>query len=98
MSLEEMRYEIHDEEILAVVKAIKEWRDMLIGLQNVPFLAVTDHRALEYFTAKRLLNARQTRWADILADYVFKITCRPGTANITADTLTQKQEDVKSEG
>jgi hypothetical protein len=97
MSPEEMRYEIHGKEMLAVVRAMQEWRGMLVGLQNVPFLAVTDHRALEYFTTKRLLNPRQARWADILADYNFRITYRPGSANVVADALTRKQEDVKTQ-
>ena len=58
MNLEEMRYEIHDKEMLAVMRGLAEWRPLLIGLQNTPFLAITDHRALEYFTTKRLLNPR----------------------------------------
>ena len=70
---------------------------MLIELQNIPFLAVIDHRALKYFITKRLLNARQAKWADILTDYHFKITYRSGTANVIADALTRKQEDVKTQ-
>ena len=58
MNPEEMRYEIHDKEMLAVMRGLAEWRPLLIGLQNTPFLAITDHRALEYFTTKRLLNPR----------------------------------------
>ena len=63
----------------------------------MPFLAVTDHRALEYFTTKRLLNPRQARWADILADYNFRITYRPGAANVVADALTRKHEELKTQ-
>ena len=32
MSPEEMRYEIHDKEMLAVVRALQKWRGMLLGL------------------------------------------------------------------
>ena len=32
MSPEETRYEIHDKEMLAVVRALQEWRGMLLGL------------------------------------------------------------------
>ena len=67
---------------------------MLLGLQTVPFVTITDHRALEYFTTKQLLNPRQARWADIVADYNFKITYRPGTANIVADALTRKHNEL----
>src|SRR3954451_5886662 len=97
MSIEEMRYEIHDKEMLAIVRAIQEWRGPLIGLQATPFTAITDHRALEYFTTKRLLNPRQARWPDILADYHFYIPYRPGTANVVADALTRKSEELRTQ-
>jgi len=42
MSKAEMRYEIHDKEMLAVVEALKHWRDMLISLQE-QFTVITDH-------------------------------------------------------
>ena len=74
MATEEMRYEIHDKEMLAVMRGLTEWRPLLISLQNTPFLTITDHQALEYFTTKWLLNPRQARWADQLANYHMKIT------------------------
>ena len=91
---EKMHYEIHDKEMLTVVRALQKWQGMLLDLQAVPFVAITDHRALKYFITKRLLNSRQARWADIVADYNFKITYRPGTANIVADTLTRKHGEL----
>ena len=94
MSPEEMRYEIHDKEMLAVVRALQEWRGMLLDLQAVPFVAITDYRALKYFTTKQLLNSRQAKWADIVTDYNFKITYCPGTVNIVADTLTRKHSEL----
>ena len=67
---------------------------MLLGLQAVLFVAITDHRALKYFTTKQLLNPRQARWANIVADYNFKITYCSGTANIVADALTRKHSKL----
>src|SRR5579871_6757462 len=97
MNPEEMRYEIHDKEMLAVMRGLAEWRSLLIGLQNTPFLAITDHRALEYFSTKRLLNPRQARWADQLAEYNVKITYRPGSINTIADILSRKEEALKTQ-
>ena len=97
MNPEEMRYEIHDKEMLAIMRGLAEWRPLLIGLQNTPFLAITDHRALEYFTTKRLLNPRQARWADQLAEYHLKITYRPGSINTIADILSRKAEVLKTQ-
>ena len=74
MATEEICYEIYDKEMLAVMRGLTEWRPLLIGLQNTPFLTVTNYQALEYFTTKQLLNPRQARWADQLTDYHMKIT------------------------
>lgn len=60
MNVHELNYEIHDKELLALIKGLEEWSAFLRGLQQ-PFVAITDHRALEYFTTKRMLNARQAR-------------------------------------
>ena len=57
---------------------------MLIGLQD-QFLAITDHRVLEYFSTKRLLNPRQARRQDLLSEFDFKLTYLPGSENIVAD-------------
>ena len=96
LQAQQMNYEIHDKEMLAVVEALKHWRNMLIGLQAT-FTVYTDHRALEYFTVKRLLNPRQARWSELLADYHFKITYWPGTSNKVADALSRKQEEVQTQ-
>ena len=57
MSLKEICYEIHDKKMLTVVYASQKWHDMLLSLQEVFFTVITDHRALEYFIIKRLLNS-----------------------------------------
>lgn len=93
----EMRYEIHDKEMLAIIRSLNEWRSLLIGLQTTPFLIVTDHRALEYFMTKRLLNQRQARWQEVLGDYHFQITYRPGTENVVADALSRKADELKTQ-
>ena len=45
MTAEEMGYEIHDKEILAIMRGLAEWSPLLISLQYTPFLEITDHRA-----------------------------------------------------
>ena len=55
----EHNYHIHDKELLAVIRALQFWRAELIGLQTEdPFLIISDHEALKYFSTKRLLNIR----------------------------------------
>jgi hypothetical protein len=86
----ETHYEIHDKELLAVVRGLKEWRAELISLPH--FLILTDHKALEYFGTKRLLNERQIRWIDVLSQFHYQITYRPGKENTIADILSRKDE------
>jgi hypothetical protein len=79
-----------------VILALKCWRAELIGLQSAEFLVVADHRALEYFSTKQQLNLRQAGWADLLTQYNFKITYRPGKDNEAADALSKKTEVVRT--
>ena len=55
-------------------------------------MIITDHKALEYFGTKRLLNERQIRWIGILSQFHFQITYRPGKENAIADILSRKDE------
>jgi hypothetical protein len=98
MNTAQMNYAIHDKEMLAVMLGLEAWKPELIGLQRPePFLVVTDHRALEHFSTKRQLNSRQAHWADILAQYNFTITYRPGTQNTIPDVLSRKAEMIRDQ-
>ena len=44
----EHNYEIYDKEMLAIVRALEDWRHYLEGLPH-PFEIITDHRNLEYW-------------------------------------------------
>jgi hypothetical protein len=93
----ELNYHIHDKELLAVIRALQCWRSELIGLQSKePFLIISDHEALKYFSTKRLLNIRQAGWAELLSQYNFQITYRPGSENAAADSLSRKTEDART--
>ena len=97
MAPAEMNYGAHDKELLAVIRALQTWRPELIGLQRELFTIITDHRALEFFSTKKVLNLRQAGWADLMAQYHFVITYRPGTQNAAADGLSRKTEELKTQ-
>ena len=54
----ERNYEIHDKEILAIIKRLKIWRHLLEGAQ-FKFKIWTDYKNLEYFMKVQKLNRRQ---------------------------------------
>ena len=56
----ERNYEIHNKEMLAIIRGLKAWRHLLEGAQT-KFEIWTDHKNLEYFMKAQKLNRRQTR-------------------------------------
>jgi hypothetical protein len=99
MALAEMNYEIHDKELLAIIRALEEWRAELEGLQrDDPFDIFTDHQALEYFMTTKKLNSRQARWSLFLSRFHFRIKYRPGKQNVLANMLSRKDRPCMDEG
>jgi hypothetical protein len=58
----ERNYEIHDTEMLAIIRGLEEWRHYLEGARH-PVEIWTDHKNLEYFRVAQKLNCRQARWS-----------------------------------
>ena len=73
----EIRYETHDGELLAIVKAFKTWRHYLKGCKH-EVLILTDHNNLRHFMDTKSLSSRQVRWAQELSQYHFQIDYRQG--------------------
>ena len=76
----ERNYDTHDQELLAIVESLKEWRRYLEG-NTKPFDLFTDHNNLRYFMKTKTLSRRQVRWAEGLAEYHFSIIHRAGRRN-----------------
>jgi hypothetical protein len=81
-------YEIYDKELMVIIYAFEEWRPELQSVIN-PIHVLSDYKNLEYFTTIKLLNRRQARWSQFVAQFNFKIVYRPGTAGGKPDTLTR---------
>lgn len=86
-------YDIHDKELLAIIRCITEWRGELIGLQQ-PFIILTDHKNLQYFMSSRKLTERQVRWSQILSQYNFRIDYRSGKQAVRPDALSRRGQDI----
>ena len=99
MILAETRYETHDGELLAIVKAFKTWRHYLEGCKH-EVLVLTDHNNLRRFMDTKSLSSRQVRWAQELSQYHFRIDYRQGKANVAANALSrfpQRSQDEEEE-
>ena len=91
-SAQECNYKIYDKELLAIIKALEEWRPELQGSQE-EFEIITDHKNLEYFTTTKALSQRQVRWSEFLSQYNFRIVYRPGSKAVRPDALSRRRED-----
>jgi hypothetical protein len=56
------------------------------------FVVKIDYKNLMGFLTTKKLNQRQVRWAEILAEYYFKIEYVKGTDNTRTDTFSRKAE------
>ncbi|KAL5596445.1 uncharacterized protein BROUX77_007129 [Berkeleyomyces rouxiae] len=93
LSPAEVNYEIHDKELLAVVKCLEEWRGELKSL-GAPFKILSDHKNLQYFMTTRKLSERQVRWSQMLSEFDFKLEFRSGSKSGKPDALSRRQQDV----
>ena len=86
----ERNYEIHDTEMLAIVRALEEWRHYLEGARH-PIKIWTDHKSLEYFRTSQKLNWRQARWSLYLSRFDFPL----GKSMGKPDALSRRADHGK---
>jgi RNase H-like domain found in reverse transcriptase len=70
LSLVKWNYEIHNKEMLAIVRALEEWRHFIEGAEHQAEIWM-DHKNLEYFMTAKKLNQRQACWSLLLARFDF---------------------------
>jgi len=87
----ERNYEIHDKEILAVIKCLEAWRHYL-ERAKLEFEIWTDHKNLQYFMTSQKLNRRQARWALYLSRFSFTLKHILGKSMGKADGLSRRPD------
>ena len=95
----EQNYEIHDKEMLAVIRCLEAWRHYLEGAK-LEFKIWTDHKNLQYFMMSQKLNRRQARWVLYLSQFNFILKYIPGKSMGKADGLSRRldwQEGVEKD-
>jgi hypothetical protein len=83
----ERNYKIHDKEMLAIIRALEEWRHFLEGAR-LKFEVWTDHKNLEYFRTAQKLNRQQARWSLYLSRFDFSLHHKPGRSMGKPDALS----------
>ena len=92
----ERNYEIHNKEMLGVIRCLEVWRHFLEGAR-VKFEIWTDHKNLEYFMTSQNLNRRQAKWALYLSRFDLTLKHVPGSKMGKADGLSRRSDWEKGQ-
>jgi hypothetical protein len=87
----ERNYDVHDKEMLGIIRALEAWRHYLEGAKHEVEIW-TDHQNLRYFMSAKKLNRRQARWALFLSRFNFHLIHKPGSLMKKADTLSRRPD------
>ncbi len=88
----ECNYEIYDKKLLTIIRCFEQWR-VELQLMKTFTNVLTDHKNLKYFMITKKLNKRQTKWAEFLAKFDFKIAYQSKKKNDKANSLTRRSKD-----
>ena len=87
MSSAERNYPVSEQELLAVVHALRAWRCYLEGA--VGLTIITDHKPNTFLDSQAVLSRRQARWSEFLSRFSYVLVYCPGKTNM-ADPLSRK--------
>ena len=87
----ERNYEIHNKEMLAIVRCLEAQRHFLEGA-STKFEIWTNHKNLEYFMKVQKLNQRQARWVLYLSRFDFTLKHILGSKMGKADSLSRRSD------
>ncbi|QRW26690.1 Retrotransposable element Tf2 protein [Rhizoctonia solani] len=82
-------YDTHNKELLAIIKALEEWR-IFLEATGRPIQVFTDHWNLEYWMQAQTFNCRHACWRIFLSNFNFKIHYCPGKQSGKPDALSRR--------
>ena len=82
----QLNYTMTEKEFLAVVFALKKFRQYLLGFRTTVF---TNHSVLRYLMAKKDAKTRLIRLILVLQEFDLKIKDKKGVKNIVVDHLSR---------
>ena len=89
----ECNYKIYDKELLTIIWCLKHWC-LELKCTDILIKIFIDYLNLKYFMIIKKLIKRQTKWAEKLFEYNFKIIYQSEKQNLKADALI-RMSDVK---
>ena len=91
LSPAERNYEIYDRELLAIIRALEEWRHYIQGSPHTT-IVLSDHKNLTYYREAKKLNRRQARWSLYLSEFDVKLVHTPGHKMVQSDALSRRPD------
>ncbi|KAJ3518444.1 hypothetical protein NM688_g9438 [Phlebia brevispora] len=91
LNVHERNYEIYDKELLAIIRALEEYRHYLEGHPET-FEIWSDHQNLTYFKSAQKLTRRQARWALYLTRFHYTLHHKPGKTMQAEDPLSRRSD------
>ncbi|CEL52858.1 hypothetical protein RSOLAG1IB_11203 [Rhizoctonia solani AG-1 IB] len=96
LSPAELSYDMHNQELLAIICTFEHWRIFLEGTEH-PVTVLTDHKNLEYWKSARPFNRHHMCCHLILVSYNFVIAYRPRKQSQKPDTLSRRADHNETE-
>jgi RNase H-like domain found in reverse transcriptase/Reverse transcriptase (RNA-dependent DNA polymerase) len=86
----ERGYNIHDHELLALMRGLENWCHLLLGSEH-QVTVYTDHANLKYYCQAHKINRQVACYLPCLAEYNFKLVYKPEVTN-KADGLSRRPD------
>ena len=92
----ELRYPNHEKELLALFRAMKEWRHYIWGAD---FRVLSDHENLKWLKQQPHLSSRQAHWLEFFEEFpqLWTIEHLAGKLNKVADGLSRRPDHKPAE-
>ncbi len=87
----EHNYQIHDKEMLAIMRTLDEWHHFLEGTTE-KFKILTDHQNLTYFQDAQKPNCQQAHWSLFLSCFNFSLHHQPEQLMGRPDALSWRSD------
>jgi RNase H-like domain found in reverse transcriptase/Integrase zinc binding domain len=83
----ERNYNIHDRELLAMMKGLEYWRHLILSSPH-QLTVISDHANLQYYREAHKITCQVVRYLPQMADFNMRIVHHPGKTN-KADPLSR---------